>query len=83
MPGSPHGANTHAEPIQLADYLPPGRLNSGRLTAAPLFLPADAPLPRGNLTQAMLDVLAVIGALLFLSVAAIGLVFSLFVLWFV
>lgn len=47
------------------------------------LLSGSPALKRSQLTQATLDILAVLGCFLFLSVTAIGLVFSLYVLWFV
>lgn len=57
------------------DTLPRLPLNS--------ILPADAPLPRGKVTQALCDVLALLGAFLLVSATGCGLAFSVFVLLFV
>lgn len=89
QPRGPHiGADTRANNvIQLPTAIPPdaGRLNSaGRLTAAsPLFITTDPPLKFGKVTQALIDVGALLVAALVVSLTGIGAGVSLFILFFV
>lgn len=68
--------------ILLADHFPPGQSNSGRLTAAPLFIPEPA-LERGKFTQALLDVLNVTVGIVFVCSLACSLPLAIYLLFFV
>lgn len=48
-----------------------------------ILISADPPFKRGQFTQALFDVLALLGAFLLVSATGIGLAFSIFVLLFV
>lgn len=83
-PAGPHiGADTRANSNQLPDLSSLGRANSRRLTAAAPFIPADPPLKFGKVTQALIDVGALLVAALVVSLTGIGAGVSLFILFFV
>ncbi len=81
----PHiGAETRANNvIQLPDSSSLGQANSRRLTAAAPFITADPPLKFGKVTQALIDVGALLVAALVVSLTGAGVGISLFILFFV
>lgn len=72
----PERSRAYTTPRDLDNLLPP-------LPPRSIIKPADLPLPRSQLAQAMLDVLAVSFAFLFLSVTAVGVAAGGFILLFV
>lgn len=84
QPRGPHiGADTRANSNQLPDLSSLGRANSRRLTAAAPFITADPPLKFGKVTQALIDVGALLVAAFVVSLTGAGVGISLFILFFV
>ena len=46
-------------------------------------IPSEFAFPRGNFSQTVIDVAAIVFGALFVTVTGLGIAFSLFVLWFV
>lgn len=72
LPGSPHRAASPREYVNR--YFPPGSI---------LAEPTSPSLERPNILQALLDVLALLGAFLLVSATGCGIAFAFFVLFFV